>query len=61
MKLQHLFIFYQIVEITFAAESCYATNTNPYRRVGQKSSYFINENLDDSLIEVCENWDLIEK
>ena len=59
MKLQHLFIFYQILEITFASESCYATNTNPYRRVGQKSSYFINENLDDSLIEVYENRDYI--
>jgi len=56
MKLHYLFVFYQILKITYAAESCYATNEDPYRRVGQKSSYFISENLDDSLIEVegCE-------
>ena len=52
MKLHYLFVFYQILKITYAAESCYATNEDPYRRVGQKSSYFISENLDDSLIEV---------
>ena len=36
--------------------SCYATNNDPYRRMGQKTSYFINENLDTSEIVVdgCE-------
>ena len=39
-----------------SSQSCYATNDNPYRRVGQKTSYFINENPDSSLIQVdgCE-------
>ena len=45
-----------ILSAVLSEESCYATNKEPYRRVGQKSSYFINENLDDSetLVEGCE-------
>ena len=36
-----------------STESCYATNPDPYRRVGQKTSYFVNHNLDDSEVEVA--------
>merc|ERR1711963_1077589 len=32
-------------------QSCYSSNPNPYRRMGQKSSYFINANEDASEIE----------
>ena len=32
------------------SEQCYATTPDPYRRMGQKSSYFINANLDDEEI-----------
>ena len=39
-----------------SAESCYATNPDPYRRMGQKSSYFTVQNLDITEINVdgCE-------
>ena len=30
--------------------SCYSSNMSPYRRMGQKSSYFINSNTDTSEI-----------
>ena len=45
-----------ILSAVLSEDSCYATNKEPYRGVGQKSSYFINENLDDSetLVEGCE-------
>ena len=45
-----------IVSSVLSEESCYATNREPYRRVGQKSSYFINENLDDTeiLVDGCQ-------
>ena len=44
------------VKDVFMEPSCYATNNDPYRRMGQKTSYFINENLDTSEIVVdgCE-------
>ena len=29
------------------SEQCYANNPQPYRRMGQKSSYFINANLEE--------------
>ena len=35
------------------SEQCYATTPDPYRRMGQKSSYFINANLDDEEISVA--------
>ena len=38
------------------SEQCYANNPQPYRRMGQKSSYFINANLEEEEIRVegCE-------
>ena len=44
------------VQDVLSEPSCYATNENPYRRVGQKTSYFVNENLDTSeiVVEGCE-------
>ena len=38
------------------SEQCYANNPNPYTRMGQKSSYFINANMEDDEISVdgCE-------
>ena len=54
MKLQTsiALTFIQCIQIIYT-ESCYATNPDPYRRVGQKTSYFVNNNLDDSEVEVA--------
>ena len=54
MKLQALIAVTLIHSIQIIyTESCYATNPDPYRRVGQKTSYFVNNNLDDSEVEVA--------
>ena len=51
-----LILLFGFLPIVLSEESCYATNREPYRRVGQKSSYFINENLEDTeiLVEDCQ-------
>ena len=51
-----LILLFGFLPIVSSEESCYATNREPYRRVGQKSSYFINENLEDTeiLVEDCQ-------
>ena len=48
----HWFCILKVV----SSESCYATNSDPYRRMGQKSSYFTVQNLDITEINVegCE-------
>ena len=56
LKMLLSILLFSISPISSLEESCYATNLNPYQRMGQKTSYFINENLDDSEISVdgCE-------
>ena len=34
------------------SRSCYADETDPVRRMGQKTSYFVNENLDETEISI---------
>ena len=50
-----LTIFLSILSPSWS-EECYANNPQPYRRMGQKSSYFINANLEEEEIRVegCE-------
>ena len=56
LKFQITLLLISITSSKCLQESCYATNPNPYQRMGQKTSYYINENLDDSEITVdgCE-------